>query len=177
MARNKTGLGSALVSAARKAKSLEAWRVHGTARAAAKHIGAREKTVGDWLRQDPAYRERVKEAVDEYALTIGQMGHNAIAQHIEDALAGRMVVTKDGIESGKKVCLKERVMLNPSLVRLALTRADPRFTHPKQEVDMTTTMGERAVQELLREGSERQGQPAVLKLAKMAEDSSPRAVK
>ena len=118
-----------------KAKSLEGWREGGTGVAAGKAAGVRESTVRGWHRMDPEYREAVRAAIDEYAATAGQETHNALLEHVRSATRGDYVITKRGVEAGKTVELEERVALNPALARLLLTRADPRFTHPKQEVE------------------------------------------
>ena len=115
--------------------SLTGWREGGTQTAAAKAAGVGDRTITNWHRAYPKYREAVKEAIDEYAATVGQAAHAALTAHIEAAARGDMVLTKQGIEAGKTVELHERVTLNPALARLALTRADPRFTHPAQKVE------------------------------------------
>ena len=115
--------------------SLAGWREGGTTTAAAKAAGVSEGSIRNWHRAYPKYRDAVKEAIDEYAATVGQETHNAIADHVRAAARGDMVLTKQGIEAGKTVELHERVTLNPALARLALTRADPRFTHPRQQIE------------------------------------------
>ena len=119
----------------RKRMSLVGWRTVGNATEAGKTGDVSETTVRDWVRNDPDYRAHVMEALDEYAATVGQLAHNAITEHLEAARRGDMVLTKEGTEGGKPVALRERVALNPALARLALTRTDPRFTHPKTEVE------------------------------------------
>lgn len=119
-----------------KAKSLSGWREHGTSQKAADACGKSRRTVRDWLRSDPEYREQVMAAIDEYAAEAGQETHNALLEHVRAAQRGDYVVTKRGVgENGKPVNLEERVALNPAIARLLLTRADPRFTHPKQQVE------------------------------------------
>ena len=119
-----------------KRKSLSGWRMHGTSKHAAVACGKARRTVEEWYRHDPVYREAVNAAIDEYAATAGQETHNALLEHVRAAARGDMVLTKRGVgENGKPVNLEERVALNPALARLLLTRADPRFTHPKQEVE------------------------------------------
>ena len=129
-----------------KRKSLCGWRNQGTGVGAGKAAGVRESTIRDWHRTDPDYREAVKAAIDEYAATAGQETHNALLEHVRAAARGDMVVTKRGTEGGKPTQLEERVALNPALARLLLTRADPRFTHPKQELEHSGTL---SVQEAL----------------------------
>ena len=129
---------------AKKRKSLDGWREHGTAEHAAKACGAGRTTVLGWFRNDAEYRQRVNEAIDEFAATAGQETHNALLEHVRAAARGDLVTTKEGTEGGKPVELRERVSVNPAIARLLLTRADPRFTHPKQEVEHSgsVSMGE-----------------------------------
>lgn len=103
--------------------------------AAARAVERDERTIRNWLRGDEAYREAVREAIDEYAATAGQETHNALLAHVRAAVAGELVLVRQGVEGGKPVEVRERVTLNPALCKLLLTRADPRFTHPKQEVE------------------------------------------
>ena len=134
---------------AAKRKSLCGWRKHGTSKHAAAACGKARRTVEEWYRHDPEYRGQVNAAIDEYAATAGQETHNALLEHVRSAARGDYVVTKRGTgENGKPINLEERVALNPALVRLLLTRADPRFTHPKQEVEHS---GQVAVQAALDE--------------------------
>ena len=135
-------------AAARKKKkraSLNGWRREGTGMAAAKAGDVCERTIRDWYREDPEYHEAVDAALDEYALTVGQRTHSAIDQHVDAAARGDMVLVKQGIEAGKPVEIYERVSLNPGLARLALTRADPRFTHPKQQLEHSGALDVEAV--------------------------------
>ena len=118
-----------------KVKSLKGWREHGTRQGAADACGRCHTTISEWWRNDPEYKAAVAEAVEEYAATAGRETHNALVEHVRAAARGDYVVTKRGIEAGKTVSLEERVTLNPALARLVLTRADPRFTHPRQEVE------------------------------------------
>lgn len=127
--------GAAVAREKKQTASLAGWRKGGTQTAAAKACGVCETTIRNWHREYPKYREAVKEAIDEFAATVGQSAHAALADHIEAAARGDMVLTKQGVEAGKTVELHERVALNPALARLALTRADPRFTHPRQQVE------------------------------------------
>ena len=135
--------GSDLAREALKRTSLEGWRIHGTLKEAARTCGRSPSSVQAWLRTDPEYRRAVQSAVDEFALTAGQEAHNALLQHVRDAMSEKMVLARKGVEGGKPVKVYERVQLNPSLVRLLLTRADTRFTHPAQSVSVTVrTVGE-----------------------------------
>lgn len=128
---------------AKKAKSLGGWRECGTGLAAAKRAGVCERTVRGWFRNDPAYRAMANEAIEEYAATAGQETHNVLLDHVRAAQRGDMVLTKQGTEAGKPTELYERTTLNPALARLLLTRADPRFTHPKQDVELSVrTLGD-----------------------------------
>ena len=132
-----------------KRKSLSGWRIHGTSKHAAAACGKARRTVEEWVRNDPDYRAAVAAAIDEYAVTAGQETANALLEHVRAAARGDYVVTKRGVgENGKPVNLEERVALNPALARLLLTRADPRYTHPKQEVEHS---GQVAVQAALDE--------------------------
>ena len=136
---------------AKKRKSLRGWRVHGTAQHAAEACGVGYSTVRDWHRNDPEYRQQVAEAIDEYAETAGRETHNALLEHVRSAARGDMVLTKSGTEGGKETTLHERVALNPAVARLLLTRADPRFTHPKQEVEHSGSVSMGAALDAIRE--------------------------
>ena len=136
----------------RKEMSLAGWREHGTRDGAAKACGRCINTIAAWWRDDAEYRAAVNDAIEEYANTAGRETHNALVEHVRSAQRGDMVVTKRGIEGGKPVEIEERVALNPALARLILTRADPRFTHPKQEMEHS---GKLEVQAALDEVDER----------------------
>lgn len=148
---------SELARDALKRKSLSGWRVHGTSKHAAAACGKARRTVEEWVRNDPEYRAAVAAAIDEYAATAGQETANALLEHVRAAARGDYVVTKRGVgETGKPVNLEERVALNPALARLLLTRADPRFTHPKQEVEHSGSIDVEAVvtaAEAIRDGN------------------------
>ena len=137
---------SAIAREKRKTASLCGWRNAGTATAAAKAGDVSVSGVRKWFREDADYRGRVMAAIDEYAASAGQETANALLEHVRAAARGDMVVTKRGTEGGKPTQLEERVALNPALARLLLTRADPRFTHPKQELEHSGTL---TVQEAL----------------------------
>ena len=121
-----------------KRKSLTGWREQGTGVAAGKAAGVRESTIRGWHRSDPDYREAVRAAIDEYASTAGQETASALLEHVRAAVRGDMVQVESGTGlTGKPLDVRRRIELNPALARLLLTRADPRYTHPKQEVDVT----------------------------------------
>ena len=129
--------------ARKKEMSLDGWRQGGSGSSAAQAAGVCRATVHKWCRRDPAYRKQVDDALQEYAETVGRNAHLAIAEHIAAGRRGDVVLARRGTEAGKPVEVYERAQLNPALLKLALTRADPRFTHPKQEVDVTVrTVGE-----------------------------------
>lgn len=133
----------------RKSASLAGWRVHGTTAGAARCGSCGVTTIKRWYRDDTDYREAVRQALDEYAATAGQETHNALLEHVRAAVRGDMVLTRRECEAaGKSTEIYERVSLNPALCRLILTRADPRFSHPKQELAHS---GEIALAEFLRQ--------------------------
>lgn len=120
----------------RKRASLAGWRAHGTTAGAAKCGKVGAATIKRWHREDAEYAAAVKVALDEYAVTAGQETHNALVEHVRAARRGDMVLTKRGTgEHGRPIEIFERVTMNPAICRLILTRADPRFTHPKQEIE------------------------------------------
>ena len=129
-----TQTAAAVAREAKQAASLAGWRLGGTGTAAAKAGRVGEATIRRWHRDDADYRAAVAEAIEEFTSTVGRSTHAALAEHVEAARAGELVLTKRGIEGGKPVEVYERVTLNPALARLALTRHDPRFTHPPKEV-------------------------------------------
>lgn len=128
-ARKKSG--ADVLRETKKAASLAGWRSNGTAEAAGAACKSGANTIREWFRIDPDYRAMVQAAIEEYSASVAQETHNAIHEHVRAAVKGEMVTTKKGVEGGKAVDLKERVTLNPALARLALTRAEPRFTHPQ----------------------------------------------
>lgn len=140
---------------AKKRKSLAGWREVGTSEAAGAACGMSRRAVNNWFRDDPEYREAARAAIEEYAATAGQEAHNALREHVRAATAGEMVLVRRGVEGGKPTEVYERVQLNPALVRLILTRADPRFTHPKTEVEHS---GELSVWQMLQQQDEQKGQ-------------------
>ena len=126
----------ALAREAKKEASLEGWREGGTRKAAAAAAGVAQGTISNWFRDDMAYKSAVQAAIEEFCAQSVQELHVGILEQARAAFRGDVVLTKQGIEGGKPVELHERVQI-PPLARQLLTRGDPRYTHPKQEVEHT----------------------------------------
>ena len=123
-----------LARKARKEASLDGWRDIGTLNGAAETAGVARSTVREWFRKDMAYRSAVQAAIEEYSAETAQHVANKTRELFDAAVAGELRLAKRGIEGGKPVELYEAVQI-PALARQLLTRGDPRYTHPKQEVE------------------------------------------
>ena len=125
---------SSLARDHRKELSLQGWREIGTVNGAAGAAGVCRKTIMNWFRGDVAYKSAVQAAIEEYSAAAAQEIANGALEMARKAFRGDVVLTKRGIEGGKPVEIYEPVQL-PAIARNLLTRGDPRFTHPKQEVE------------------------------------------
>ena len=116
--------------------ALEGYREHGSDRKAAEAAGVTHQVLGQWRRKYPDFAAKVAEAIDECARRDGQLAVSVIRQHLEDSLE-RKRVRQQAIDQkrGKVVELEMPGPVNPTLVKMALTRYDKRFTHPPQEVE------------------------------------------
>ena len=124
--------------------ALEGYREHGSNRKAAECAGVSEHCLRHWRKKYPEFEAAVQVALDECAERDGQLAQSVLRKHLEDAAAG-MPLHEDAIvqRTGKIVALRRPFVVNPTLVKTALTRYDTRFTHPKTEVDVNVkTVGE-----------------------------------
>ena len=139
--------------ARKKEMSLEGFRREGSNRAAGRAGEVCEASVRYWLKHDEDYREAVAGALEEFAANVGQGYHSALAEHLAEVQAGQLVevecedeveTTPDGKTVHRQRIRRERPRLHPALAKLALTRYDPRFTHPKQQtqVDVRVSLAE-----------------------------------
>lgn len=116
-----------LVREKQMAASMRGWRTEGTQSAASRAAGVARRTIGRWLRSDPAYKEAVNDAIEEYVAGSAQLAHCAITEHIERARA-RLPVLKGKRRDAKGVTeFHEVPELNPALAKLVLVRHDPRY--------------------------------------------------
>ena len=129
---------------ARRAAAVQCFRESGIYARVHEALGVPERTFSDWRRDDPTFQAELDAAARELDMEIGALGRHALQQHIEDAVAGKRITkTRQGtrrIAGGEEEVVTfeetEPVTLNIAAVRTALTRMNPEWTHPRQQVDM-----------------------------------------
>ena len=123
--------------------ALDGYREHGSNWKAAAAAGVAEATLRLWRKKYPDFAAAVDEAIDECAIRQGQLAVSAIDKHLKDYVHGAageeveetVVTDKDGNTTTSTKTVRRPAALNASVLSRALTRMDPRYTHPKQEVE------------------------------------------
>ena len=123
--------------------ALDGYRTAGSNVQAAKAAGVCEATLRNWRRDHPEFEAEVRKAIDENAERQGHLAVSAIHKHLSGYVEGATElviiedeeVLKDGTRVPTRRIEKRPVTLNPTVLTRALTRYDPRYTHPKQEVE------------------------------------------
>ena len=116
--------------------ALDGYREHGSNVKAAERAGVNEACLRYWRREHPEFEAQVQVALDECAERDGQLAVSVLRKHLSEAASGATLV-EDAINqrTGEIVALRRPFLVNPTLVKTALTRYDTRFTHPKTEIE------------------------------------------
>ena len=124
---------------ARRKKAVREFSVSGIYARVADALGVDYDTLLLWRRADPSFQEELDVAGEEYDQRICFKYRQAIELHADSVLAGERLPDRYQVDpkGGGRVLVQEgeKVPLNAALARTALTRMDPRWTHPKQEVE------------------------------------------
>ena len=104
-------------------------------RRVAAHIGVPERTFRRW-REDPTLAARFAEASARYDRRIGELARSVLEQRLTDMRDRRRPVEEVVLQkSGEVVERKLAPEYDVATIRTALTKLDPSWTHPKQEVE------------------------------------------
>lgn len=136
--------------------ALAGYRAHGSNVKAAAAAGLSEKTLRRWRRAHPEFEAEVRAAIDENAESQGHLAVSAIHKHLADYVEGATdlviiedeEVLKDGTRVPTRRIEKRPATLNPTVLTRALTRYDPRYTHPKTEAEITVKTAGDLIDEL-----------------------------
>lgn len=101
----------------------------------AEALGVDVSTLRRW-RQDPEFQARFDEAERRHDRKIGRLAKSVLEQRLTDMLERRspteeVVLQKSGAVVERKLAADYDV----ATIRTALTKLDPSWTHPKQEVE------------------------------------------
>ena len=156
MAKNAQHAG---LTAARRATCLAQMAETGVLAHAAESCGVSEATVRLWMKTHPDFDEAMRGLAEQVAQRMGQKALNVAEQHLDACLSGKPMMAlrrKDGVRNLKGggqevVTMYEEIPIeaNPLIVKLGLTRLDPRFTHPKQELSVDATVATESLAERL----------------------------
>ena len=101
-------------------------------------LGIDHETFRRWRIKHPDFQEELDEAGRQFDLRIGHLARHRVEEHLEQV--GTMVVVEErDTISNQGVRFTEvrrqRVQLNPGLVRMALTKLDPAWVKPPEDKD------------------------------------------
>ena len=119
---------------ATRRKVLDAISEHGSNEAAGAAIGVTGSCVGKWQQQYPEFAADCAAAYDRYCEGVGRLAVDVLRKHLRAAVDGTPTGTKTRTVKGELVSEDGFCNPDPNLVKMALTRLDARFTHPKQDV-------------------------------------------
>lgn len=141
---------------ARRAKALAAMRDSGIFSRVAESLGVPFNTLHSWMVRHPDFRAEMDVIRDEIDQRVGQKAVNVLEHHLDNILEGRpvkrrrqaAVKVQGGGESIEWLEEEETPEINPALVKMGLTKLDPRWTHPKQEHEVTLNEVEKVWNEM-----------------------------
>ena len=133
---------------ARREAAITAFSRLGVYARVAEHLGVCESTLRKWKQADAEFRAELEEAGRTLDLTIGQLGRSALYKELAAFLAGEPVREQVATKNGRVLTLVQPRPLNVAAVRLALTKLDPTWTHPKQETELTLKTAGELIDEL-----------------------------
>ena len=127
----------------RRVSALRAYAESGVYARVAEALGVHEDTLHRWRNADPDFQAALDEAGRQHDLRIGQLARKALEVDLTAYLNGEPLREQVMNAKGDIATLDKPRPLNVGMVRTALTKLDPSWTHPVQQVDVTvTTVGE-----------------------------------
>ena len=127
----------------RRVSALRAYSESGVYARVCEALGISEDTLKVWRDADPSFQAELDEAGRQCDRRIGQLARKALEVDLAAYLAGEPLLEEVMNAKGIVKALKKPRPLNVGMVRTALTKLDPSWTHPVQQVDVTvTTVGE-----------------------------------
>ena len=137
MAKKGNGLNRGLTQE-RRETALAAHRQTGCYARTAAAMGIPDRTFRHWLVKDPTFKDELDAQERELDRDIGVLARKRLQEHLESVGAMRVTSrkrTRDKRGEDFTEEVEERVEANVAMVRTALTKMDPTWTHPKQEVE------------------------------------------
>ena len=127
------------LNAARREAAIRAYEDIPTLRHAARTIGCSDVALRKLRDRDPEFAERLREAESAQVDRVYE-GATALVEEEIAAYRAGVPLLEDGIvpKTGEVVQLRKARPYPRDAVRTALNRADPRWTQPKQELEVTT---------------------------------------
>ena len=122
---------------ARRAKATAAFRETGIYARAAEACGVADETLTSWRKKHPDFDAELTEAGRALDAEIGTLARNVLKDELEAFSRGDTVPTPVlAPKSERVVVLDMPRSMNVAAVRTALTKLDPAWTHPKQEIQV-----------------------------------------
>ena len=119
--------------------AVSAYLRYGVFARVAQELDVTERTLYDWREKHPDFQAALDEAGRHHDTRIGQLARKALEVDLEAYLAGEPLREQVMNAKGDIATLDKPRVLNIGAVRTALTKLDPAWTHPKQQVDVTVT--------------------------------------
>ena len=121
---------------ARRKAAVESYRKSGSFVRTCEHLGIGVTTLHDWRRDHPDFEEELREAGRHVDLRIGELARNVLEQRLEDMRDRRRPRQQAIVQrTGEVVELEGPPEYDVASIRTGLTKLDPSWTHPKQEVE------------------------------------------
>lgn len=128
--------------------AIRAMENRGSDNGVAKEIGCSPTSIANWRVRYPDFSDDLDAAYDRYIDAVAEKGVSALHKHLdeyldqaEEEVTTRTVRQEHNPKTGAietlttSTTVVQRVRANPTLVKTALTKRDPSWTHPKQEVE------------------------------------------
>ena len=128
----------------RRVSALRAYAESGVYARVAEALGVHEDTLHRWRNADPDFQAALDEAGRQHDLRIGQLARKALEVDLTAYLAGEPLREQVMNAKGDVATLDKPRLLNVGMVRTALTKLDPSWTHPVQHVAHTHTVASQA---------------------------------
>lgn len=125
----------------RRAKAIESFREYAVYARAADAVGVSRSRFDEWRTEHPDFQAELDEAARQYDLNVGQLARCALTKHLNEYL-NETPTWAEGIvqKTGQKAKLRSERDLNIAAIRTGLTKLDPDWTHPRQQVEHSGTL-------------------------------------
>ena len=130
---------------ARRAAAVAAYARCGVFARVAEHLGVDGRTLRRWREESPDFDAELKAAGEQLDIRIGELARHKLEEYFESVGDMLVVEEKDTVSNqGKNYTevRRQRVLLNPAFVRMALTKLDPDWVRApltKEEQDKVAT--------------------------------------